>query len=207
MSEGFGAGAWLPPSVRRAQEIEQRAEDREAREAERERLDRAEAAHDRAVAAAVAAAVSRGEDVSVLDAAQGLIGRSVEDVLAGATSELAYRIPKAERGERDYELLDAPEPVIRSRSDGWPESGYSADRLIQQASDNHRWLVAYQARRASRQGRGAEHVAAVRSEPTARLTSRSSHVPPAAGERVYVPPNLGEIVRVATPHGNVGWPS
>jgi hypothetical protein len=145
---GFGAAAFLPPGVLRQQAIEDRQEAREAREAQRAREAAAEQAHDRAVAAFMAGAAARGEDVPAMAAAAGNIGRTLAEVLSGATSELADRIPAGERGPRDYELLGAGEPVIHaSRSSGWPSTVYEVDSLLRRASGLHGDLQAARARR------------------------------------------------------------
>ena len=65
---GFGVAMdWLPPSVIARQEREARAEERQAKAEAAEREAAAETAHDRAIAAFMAAAVARGEDVGAAD--------------------------------------------------------------------------------------------------------------------------------------------
>ena len=161
------AASWLPAPVQRAQAIEAQAEAKLARAEKRDREERAERAHDDAVSAYVAGAAMRGEVVSAMDLAAGNVGRTLAEVLSGATGELADRIPVHERGERDYELLDAGEPVLRSGrryDDGWPSSSYEADSMLRRAADLHTDLVMVQARQASRQGRSAEHLEAERAK-------------------------------------------
>jgi hypothetical protein len=164
--EPAGSGGWLPASVRRRQAVEEQAERRAERAQRAEQADRVEQAHDRAVAAYMAGAAQRGETVSAMDAATGNIGRTLAEVLSGATGELADRIPKGERGPRDYEILGAGEPVIRSRryDDGWPSSSYECDSMLRRAENLHRDLVMTQQRIAGAAGRGAEHVEAERAK-------------------------------------------
>ena len=159
------AVSWLPGSVLRAQYLEDVEAAKQARAEKRARADRADEAHNKAVAAYMTGAAMRGEAVSAVDAANGNIGRTVAEVLSGATGELADRIPAHQRGERDYELLDAGEPVIRARyDDGWPSSSYEADSMLRRAEGLHGDLVRAQSRLASRQGRAAEHIAAERTK-------------------------------------------
>lgn len=156
--------SWLPARVQRAQENEDRQEAKEAREAQRAREAAAEEAHNRAVAAYMADAALRGNPVTAMDAANGNIGYTIGEAIA-RHMELGDRIPVHERGERDYELLDAGEPVIRGRyDDGWPSSSYEADSICARAADLHSDLVMAQSRLASRQGRAAEHLEAERAK-------------------------------------------
>lgn len=146
----FGTASWLPPSVQRAQLAEDRAAAREARDAERARESQSEARHDAALSLYRSRAESRGEVVSAMAMATGQVtGRSLGDVLADAASAAEREDARqASRDRREDVCYIDSEPVIHaSRSDGWPDSGYEADRQIQQASDLHRDLIAYQARR------------------------------------------------------------
>jgi hypothetical protein len=200
MSElaGFGIPGWLPPRVQRAMAAEDAAERREAKRVEAEREMVRDAAHDRALALYRSQAEERGEVVSALAIARGVGGRSLADVLGDAQAAADREDARqAARDRREDVYYIDQEPVIQgaSRSAG-PGSEYELDRQLNQASDLHRDLIAIQARAASRSGRFREHAAAVRSQATAVVTSRSS---PASSYR--------EIVRVCTDHGNVAWPS
>jgi hypothetical protein len=162
---GFGT-SWLPASVQRRMAVEDQAERREARRAEAERQDRQESAHERAVGAYRAAAEQRGEVVSALQLAAGQgIGRSVEDVFADAVAAAEREDARAAARQRHEDggavLIDA-EPRIRASRSAWPESEYELDRMLREASELHRSLVMTQSRLASRQGRGAEHIEAMR---------------------------------------------
>lgn len=143
-----GFASWLPPSVMRAQHLEDVAEARTARQEERDRIARAEVAHDAAVASYIAAAAGRGEVVSAVDVVNGTIGRSLQDVLAGSTAEMADRIPKDQRGEKDYELLIDGAMVSRSapRSDGGSAADYALDRQLRRARQLHDDLTAIRTR-------------------------------------------------------------
>ena len=160
-------GSWLPPSVARAQAFEDVAEARAARAERRARVDAAEAAHDGAVGAYMAGAAMRGEVVSAADVASGNIGRSMADVfgdaIAAADHEDARQAAKAHR-----EAGREPEHVM-VRSDGWPESSYELDRQLRRAGDLHRDRVMFEARLASRQGRAAGHIEALRRNTSTSL--------------------------------------
>lgn len=144
MSENWAG--WLPPSIARAQRLEDIAEARAERAAERARDDARAAAEDRAVAAYRAAAESRGDVVSALALAQGRdIGRSLGDVLADARAAAENEDARADARDRRQEWMGAAEPSIGRSS--WPSSEYELDRQIQRASDLHRDLVMFMARR------------------------------------------------------------
>jgi hypothetical protein len=137
----FGTCDWLPASVQRAQAAEDQQERREARRAEAEREGHAEAARDQATAAYMAAAASRGEDVTAMDAVNGNIGRTVSEVLAG-NAGLADRIPKEHREPVNF--IDAP--VRRSA----PVDGdVDGDGVLPRA------MLAAEARRVGRRGQEA----------------------------------------------------
>jgi hypothetical protein len=154
-------GSWLPASVQRRIAVEEQAERRLARAADRERQDREESAHERAVGAYRAAAEARGEQVSALAIARGEgLGRSLQDVLGDATAAADHEDARqAARARREAGV--EPDHVMVGRS-AWPESEYELGRLLREADELHRELVHAQARQASRQGRGAEHIEAHR---------------------------------------------
>jgi hypothetical protein len=74
--------------------LSSRNDDSQEREAQRARVARHEQLADRAVAAAISEAARRGEYVSPVDAVNGRIGRTVEEILLGAQGEVADRVPK-----------------------------------------------------------------------------------------------------------------
>jgi hypothetical protein len=141
--EAFGAAAWLPARVRRAQAAEDAAERREARRSEAARAEASDAAHDRHLGHYKAACELRGEHVSAMALATGEdIGRSLDDILADAIAAADHEDARqAARAHREAGL--EPEHVEVGRSDGWP---YDLDRQLRQAEDNHRELVALRAR-------------------------------------------------------------
>jgi hypothetical protein len=177
---GFGVPDWLPVRVQRAMLSEDAHERAEAKRAEAERETAAEAAQDRALVLYRSQAEERGEFVTAMALATGqALGRTAADVLAGAEAAADREDARqAARDRREDVCWIDSEPVVAGASrSAWPGSEYEVDRDLQRASDLHRELVAYQARRASRQGRFTEHAAAVRSQPTSTLTSRSGPVP------------------------------
>ena len=138
VTAGFGTLDWLPAGVLARQERETRAEERQARQEQAEQEAAAEQAHDRAV-------VARGEDVGAADVIAGNTGRTLDDVLAGASGELADRIPVGQRGERDYdELIVLGQTVQRSHRGA--SGDYEIGRLLDQAGQLHRDLIATRAR-------------------------------------------------------------
>lgn len=145
VTAGFGTLDWLPAGVLARQERETRAEERQARQEQAEQEAAAEQAHDRAVAAYMGAALARGEDVGAADVIAGNTGRTLDDVLAGASGELADRIPVGQRGERDYdELIVLGQTVQRSHRGA--SGDYEIGRLLDQAGQLHRDLIATRAR-------------------------------------------------------------
>jgi hypothetical protein len=168
--------SWLPPSVARRQaadEVQHAAElRREERARQKESEQRAEDARDKAVAAWVTDSIARGEPAGALDVLNGDIGRTVRQVLT-ANAELTDRVPKEHREPVNY-VGDTGGyfPVQRSqrpesRGDGWPASAYQADQLLRKASEMHRALVEYQARRdyPAAEARARAKSEAVRSSP------------------------------------------
>lgn len=159
MSETAGFGMdFLPPSVQRRQMVEDVREAREAREAERARADREDQAAERGREAFRAAAEARGEHVSVVALAQGQIGgRSLGDIFAGveaAADREDARQGAAERnGRQDWGYVGRSE---------WPGSEFEASRMVSQAEQNHRDLVAYKARNGYRGAQDAARAKAGR---------------------------------------------
>lgn len=94
--------------------LSSRNDDSQEREAQRARVARHEQLADRAVAAAISEAARRGEYVSPVDAVNGRIGRTVEEILLGAQGEVADRVPKPLREPNPDRgvWLGAGEPVI-----------------------------------------------------------------------------------------------
>jgi hypothetical protein len=112
MSElaGFGNPDWLPASVRRARDVEQRAEDREARVEAQARADRGEAAHDRALAASRAQLMASGADVSAMAMVTGEgLGRTAGDVLQMAEAAGDREDARAASRDQLRGTADAPE--------------------------------------------------------------------------------------------------
>jgi hypothetical protein len=93
---------------------EQREDDTQEREAKRARVARHEQLADRAIATAISEAASRGEYVSPVDAVNGRIGRTLEEILLGAQGAVADRVPVALREPNPDRgvWLGAAEPVI-----------------------------------------------------------------------------------------------
>ena len=89
--------SWLPAQSRRFLAAEQREDDSQEREARRARVARHEELANRAIAAHISEAAARGEYVSPVDAVNGRIGRTVEEILLGARGEVADRVPVALR--------------------------------------------------------------------------------------------------------------
>jgi hypothetical protein len=82
---GLGSPCWLPPSVVRAQQLEDIEQAREARQEQQRREARREELHWANLTLAQRQAEARGQFVSVADAARGIgLGRSHADVLAEA---------------------------------------------------------------------------------------------------------------------------
>jgi hypothetical protein len=106
--------SWLPAQSRLLLAEEQKEDDSQEREAQRARVARHEQLADRAVAAAISEAARRGEYVSPVDAVNGRIGRTVEEILLGAQGEVADRVPKPLREPNPDRgvWLGAGEPVI-----------------------------------------------------------------------------------------------
>jgi hypothetical protein len=144
---GFGVLSWLPPAVARRIEAEQRHEERLSRQAEQEREEARERHADAALAAYRAGAEQRGEVVSAMSLARGEdVGRGVDDIFADARAAADRedaRDAARQRREAGGEVFFG-EPVIRS---WFPSSEYELDSELQRASDLHRDLVAYRARR------------------------------------------------------------
>jgi hypothetical protein len=165
--EAPGPGSWLPAGVQRRLAVEEQAERREARNAEQEQAERAEQSHDKALNAYRAAADARGEVVSAMALATGQgIGRSIGDVFAdarlAAEREDGRAAAKQRREDGEVVFIDR-EPVLHGASrSAWPESEYELGRMVRQAEDDRSWMAGYQMRRASRQGRAAEHIEAQR---------------------------------------------
>jgi len=150
---GFGAPSWLPPRAVMAQAAEDAAERAADRAAEVARAERHEVAHERALGSYRTAAEGRGEFVSALAMARGdEVGRGLPaifaDVLAAADREDGREIARKRREDVDTCRLDAvAEPVLHGASrSAWPGSEFELSRMIDQASDLHRWGVMYQAR-------------------------------------------------------------
>jgi hypothetical protein len=191
----FGAPSWLPERIQRAQAIEDQREQREGRAAEAEREGRREVAEDRARMAYRSQAEARGDVVSAVALATGQgLGRTIGDVFTDARAQ-ADIADAREAARQRHEREDGP--AMAGRSDGWPESRYQLERMVRQAEDNGRWMVAYQTRLASRQGRGAEHVAAVRDRRDAVVSRSAFPGRESSGElNVYQAPAMGwEAVR------------
>jgi hypothetical protein len=153
MSDGLepaGIGSWLPERVQRRQDAEDRAEEREARRAEKAQEDAAEAAQEKALAAYREQAEMRGEHISAMDLATGRIpARTVQDVfrdaMAAADREDARTAAREQREAQGGAHVEFGEPVI-GRS-WWPQSEYELERELELASDLHRDLVLFRARR------------------------------------------------------------
>jgi hypothetical protein len=84
----MGSPSWLPATVRRAQYLEEQREAREAREAERERAAQLEQRHEQAIASWRSQAEARGEFYSVMEIAQGRVGRTIAEVLDSARASM-----------------------------------------------------------------------------------------------------------------------
>lgn len=166
MSETAGFGMdWLPASVQRRMAVEDAAEAREARQAEQEREARREQLRDSALQAYRTAQEGRGEVVSAIALATGQVaGRSLGDVFADARSAADREDGRAAAAERrsreDVVYLDS-EPRIAGRS-AWPASEFEASRMISQAEELHRDLVAYRARTGYRDAHDAARAKAGR---------------------------------------------
>jgi hypothetical protein len=107
---GFGNPAWLPASVIRAREIEDRAEAMQAREEERARIEGRESAHERAMAASRAQLIASGADVSAMALVTGEgLGRTAGDVLAMAAAAADREDAHAARRDQIRGTADAPE--------------------------------------------------------------------------------------------------
>jgi hypothetical protein len=146
----FGVPDWLPPRVQRNLIAEAAQEAAAARRAERARDDRADQANDRALAAYRDAAEQR-EYVSAVALATGQqeAGRTLQEVFAGALEasnreDARAAVREARERQGDVPLFVGEGSIGRS---GWPASEYELDRQLRRASDLHRDLVAYQARR------------------------------------------------------------
>jgi hypothetical protein len=165
--------SWLPAQSRRMLAEEQREDDSQEREAKRARVARHEQLADRAIATAVSEAAARGEYVSPVDAVNGRIGRTLEEILLGAAGEVADRVPKPLR-EPNPEWLGAGEPVIL------PARSANGLRLFNRY---RHWQDRQEAkRRLAEAERTAEyfapsHPVTLRSQPTATLTARSGPAP------------------------------
>ena len=142
---GFGTLDGLPASVLAAQEREQRLEDREARRQAAEDEAAIEARRDQAIAAYVAAASARGETIGATDIARGDLGRTLDEILAGASGELADRVPAHQR-EHDWDEIIVDATMVRRSRREYDASGYETDRLLRQATELHRDFVAVRAR-------------------------------------------------------------
>jgi hypothetical protein len=146
----WGVPDWLPLAAQRNLIHEAAQQRAEAKRAELERADHADRAHDKALAAYREAAEARGEYVSAVDVAAGRVpGRTVADVFRGALeageredARAAVRDRRAAQGE--VPLMFGEASIGRS---GWPQSEYELDRQLRRASDLHRDLVAFMARR------------------------------------------------------------
>src|ERR1022692_1339590 len=112
MSElaGFGNPDWLPQSVIRARQIEDRAEAREAREDEQARADHREASHDRALAASRSQLEASGEHVTAMSLVTGEgLGRTAGDVLTMAAAAADREDAREAHRDAVHGTLDAPE--------------------------------------------------------------------------------------------------
>jgi len=129
--------AWLPPSVIRQQRIDEQHDGKAERDAARARQAQAEQAHGEHVAAYMAGAAARGEDISAMDAATGNVGRTVAEVLAGSMAVVADRVPKGDR--EPVNLIDPP--AYRSAPadpDGVIDRAMLARARRQREADEHR---------------------------------------------------------------------
>jgi hypothetical protein len=88
------------------------------------------------------------------------IGRSMPDIFADALAAGDREDARAAAIER--RLAGSGEFIGVSRSDGWPESPYEADRMLRRADDLHRDLVAVRARH---DYAGAVEAARAKSDP------------------------------------------
>lgn len=106
--------SWLPAQSRRLLAAEQKEDDSQEREAKRARVARHEQLANRAIATYISEAAARGEYVSPVDAVNGRIGRTVEQILLGAQGEVADRVPRPLREPNPDRgmWLGAGEPVI-----------------------------------------------------------------------------------------------
>jgi hypothetical protein len=106
--------SWLPAQSQRLLAAEQKEDDSQEREAKRARVARHEELANRAIATYISEAAARGEYVSPIDAVNGRVGRTVEQILLGAQGEVADRVPKPLREPNPDRgvWLGAAEPVI-----------------------------------------------------------------------------------------------
>jgi hypothetical protein len=112
MSElaGHGNPDWLPASVRRARDVEDRSERRQAREDEQARADHREASHDRALAASRAQLEASGEHVTAMSLVTGEgLGRTAADVLQMAEAAGDREDARAASRDQLRGTMDAPE--------------------------------------------------------------------------------------------------
>jgi hypothetical protein len=185
----FGIPDWLPQQVQRRMHAEAVSEARTARRAERERESRHERAEELARAAYREAAEARGEYVSALALASGEVaGRTVAEVLAGALAAAGHEDARSAAREARAAQGEVPvvfgEPVI-GRS-GWPASEYECARQLERASDLHRDLVVYRARR---------------NYPAAEEAARAKSAYAQRGSVQALGSVTGDITRVVTPDG------
>jgi hypothetical protein len=169
--------AGLPAASVRAMTREDIVAQRAAEEAEAAAEDRLEGAQ--------LVARQRGIDTSL----EGVFGRALmaakADDFRAARSELKQSIVNGEIED----LSGAVVPVSRS-----VDVEDEIDRVLERASEQHRWLVAYQARH---DPAGAEAKARAKSERGHGdvRRSQSGPVPHGPGEMVRVAPGGGTIVR------------
>jgi hypothetical protein len=115
---GMGTPDWLPRSVVKRQLEEERLQRKAAREEEARLASDHEARHQRALTLYKEQAEARGEEISVLDMAQGLVtGRSVGDILRAAemasdAEDARQRAREAREGTPPPVHINFDEPVI-----------------------------------------------------------------------------------------------
>jgi hypothetical protein len=146
----FGVPDWLPVAAQRNLIHEEALRRRDAAVAERELEARRADLHEKNLHAYRQAAEARGEYVSALELATGQVtGRTMADVFRDAReagdredARAAVRARKEAQGE--VPVLVGEGSIGRS---GWPGSEYELNSQLERASDLHRDLVAYRARR------------------------------------------------------------
>ena len=162
--------SWLPAQSQRMLAEEQRKDDSRDREEGRARAARHEEMANRAIASAISEATARGEYVSPVDAINGRVGRTVEQVLLGAQGEVADRVPKPLRPPPDAVWLGAAEPTILP---GSPVKRSIAARARHWMEWQQKKREAEEAERRTRDDFPLSRPVTLRSQPTASLESRS----------------------------------